>query len=644
MDALIAKGDSIQALNKKRKRVYASQSKPGQSSKPDKSNKTSASIAKNTSLPKSLRSQTDESTNATQYKHIANAKLRRNLVKTSAHIAQSQALLSDAVDLLPSEDVGFIQTDGPLEKTWRISQTDVVRAAGGEAARARLEMKLEGGPYRIRYTKNGRHMAIAGRMGHVASFDTLTGTVHNELQLGEACKDIVYLQDQSFYAVAQEKYAFIYDRDGVEVHKLKAHVSPNRLEFLPYHWLLASVGSAGYLKYQDTSTGQLVAEHRTALGACSVLTQDPHNAVLYLGHQNGCVTLWTPNLPHPAVKVLSHLGPVASVSIDPSEGGRYMATTGKDGTVKVWDCRNWKGAVREWHLRSGGKGHAEVEWSQKGVLAVGSGGSVNVYTSPSIKTPHNAASQPPLYLTHPLPSTSHRPITSLRFAPLQDVLTIGHAHGTSSILVPGSGEGGMDTGEGLDLYEGVKGRREREVRGLLDKIQPDMITLESDIVGNLAPPSKLSFTPTTTGGSGSSRAAEIPYARLSRAERLRVSGKADITEEIPSDGESVDEISGKNGKEDKEAREKRKMRGKGKSLKRYLRKQRKNVVDPAAFAKESSMSPSVFFFFLFSALAIRAKIERQKAERKAEIRRVKYGDEPQERSAALDRFKKTSKE
>ncbi|KAJ3725045.1 BING4CT-domain-containing protein [Lentinula guzmanii] len=621
MDALIAKADAAQPLSNKRKRIHHSNPKPGPSRKPDK---TSVSIIKNTSLPHSLRSRTNETVDAPQYKHIANPKLRRSLVKTSTHIAQSQALLSDAVDLLPSEEAGFAQVEDPLERTWRLSQADIVKQAGGEAARGRQEMKLDGGPYRVRYTKNGRHMAIVGRTGHVASFDTLTGAVHSELQLGETCNDVVFLQDHSFYAVAQQKYAFIYDRDGVEIHKLKAHISPMRLEFLPYHWLLASVGSAGYLKYQDTSTGQLVAEHRTALGACSVLTQNPHNAVLYLGHQNGCVTLWTPNLPHPAVKVLAHLGPLSSVSVDPSENGRYMATAGKDGSVKVWDCRNWKGAVREWTLRSGGKGGAEVEWSQKGLLAIGSGGSINMYTSPSIKTPHHPSSQPPLYLTHPLPSASHRPITSLRFAPLQDILTIGHARGTSSILVPGAGEGGMDTGEGLDLYEGVKGRREREVRGLLDKIQPDMITLDPELVGSLAPPSKL--TTNTSGGSGSSRAAEIPFARLPRAERLRVSGKADLTEEGVSDADPGDASdSTKPQVVNKEEKEKKKMRGKGKSLKRYLRKQRKNVIDPAA-------------------VAIRAKIEKQKAERKAEIRKVKYGDEPQEKSSALDRFRRTSKE
>jgi hypothetical protein len=55
-------------------------------------------------------------------------------------------------------------------------------------------------------------------------------------------EDIVrFLHDHSHYAVAQKKYVFIYDRDGVELHRLKSHIEPTRLEFLPYHWLLASI-------------------------------------------------------------------------------------------------------------------------------------------------------------------------------------------------------------------------------------------------------------------------------------------------------------------------------------------------------------------------------------------------------------------
>jgi len=37
-----------------------------------------------------------------------------------------------------------------------------------------------------------RHLAIAGRTGHVSTFDWQTGTVHAELQLQETCRDITY--------------------------------------------------------------------------------------------------------------------------------------------------------------------------------------------------------------------------------------------------------------------------------------------------------------------------------------------------------------------------------------------------------------------------------------------------------------------
>jgi len=44
------------------------------------------------------------------------------------------------------------------------------------------------------------------------------------------------------------RYVYLYDNTGAEIQVLDKHVDPNRLEFLRYHFLLASVGNAGYLK------------------------------------------------------------------------------------------------------------------------------------------------------------------------------------------------------------------------------------------------------------------------------------------------------------------------------------------------------------------------------------------------------------
>lgn len=110
------------------------------------------------------------------------------------------------------------------------------------------------------------------------------------------------------------------------------------------------------------------------------------------------------------------------------------------------------------------------------------------------------------------------------------------------------------------------------------QIQPDMIALNPEFIGSLAPEPKL-----TTAVNG---AHDIPFARLPRLERLRVQGKADETEDTDADAPGADgeddEDEEQKKKSTKEEKEKKKMRGKNKALKRFLRKQRKNVIDPRA--------------------------------------------------------------
>ena len=77
-----------------------------------------------------------------------------------------------------------------------------------------------------------------------------------------------------------------------------------------------------------------------------------------------------------------------------------------------------------------------------------------------------------------------RRIERVRWCPFEDVLGISHDQGYSSIIIPGAGEPNFDALE-INPYENKKQRQEGEVKALLNKLKPDMISLNPDYVGNL---------------------------------------------------------------------------------------------------------------------------------------------------------------
>ena len=70
------------------------------------------------------------------------------------------------------------------------------------------------------------------------------------------------------------------------------------------------------------------------------MRQNRMNGVMLTGHGNGEVAMWTPNMgSRPVVKLLAHpSAPLASLCV--SRDGHYLATTGKDSRLKIWDIRN----------------------------------------------------------------------------------------------------------------------------------------------------------------------------------------------------------------------------------------------------------------------------------------------------------------
>lgn len=372
-------------------------------------------------------------------------------------------------EILLTEEQGFMEAEG-MEKTWKFKQNEIVKNVDVSTAAKQFELKLNDyGPYTIDYTRNGRDLLLGGKKGHVASFDWRLGRLHTELHLGETVNAVKYLQNNQMFAVAQKKYVYIYDHEGTEIHKLSQHIDPTLLEFLPYHYLLVSAGKSGWIKYHDVSTGELVSQLRTKLGPTISMRQNPWNAVIHAGHSNGQVTLWAPSMTTPLVKIQACNGPVRSLAIN--RDGRYMTVLGADKTLKIWDIRKFEELDS---YRTPTQGNT-VDISDTGLVSVGWGPHVTVWKD-CFKSHQNDP-----YMSHLIPGSQ---VQTTRFVPFEDILGVGHNKGFSSLIVPGAGESNFDALE-INPYETSKMRRESEVRSLMNKLQPDMISLDPNNIGTV---------------------------------------------------------------------------------------------------------------------------------------------------------------
>lgn len=410
---------------------------------------------------------------------IKDKKLKSSLKRIESKYQNAILGAKDAEILLENEE-GFLQPEGELERTYKVTQGDILEAVNVQQAKKSFELKLDLGPYTANYTRNGKQLLLAGQKGHIATCDWRSGKPGCELNLNETVRDAKWLHNDQYFAVAQKKHTYIYDAAGVEIHVLRKYVETTHLEFLPYHFLLAGVENSGFLRYTDTSTGQIVAEHPTRKGPPTALAQNPYNAILHIGHQNGTVSLWSPNSTEPLVKIQANIGAVRSIAIDRS--GHYMLTGGQDSRLKLWDIR----ALKEIHSYSTRQPTTSISISDRGLAAIATGTSVTIwkdlFSIPSNSTNPSKVQSP--YLNHHSPHGTLTKPSNLTFCPFDDILGISHTTGFTSLIVPGAGEPNFDALE-VNPYETRKQRQESEVKSLLTKLQPDTIALDPNFIGRL---------------------------------------------------------------------------------------------------------------------------------------------------------------
>ncbi|KAH8197830.1 hypothetical protein TruAng_008028 [Truncatella angustata] len=454
-------------------------------------------------VPKHKREELKRLKQARRDYGVKDKKLRRNLKGIESKY-QTAALNAKDAEILLENDAGFLEPETELERTYRVRQEEIQEGVSETTATKRFDLTLGLGPYVFEYDRPGKHILLGGRKGHVALMDWRAGKLKCELQLGETIRDTAFLADQ-YFAISQKKYVYIYDTSGVEIH--------------------STAGLSGYLKWQDVSTGNLVTETPTKMGPPVSMSQNPYNAILHVGHQNGQVSLWSPNAPEPLVKLLAHKGPVRSLACD--REGRYMVSTGQDKKMSVWDIRMFK-EVNNYFTRTPA---SSVCISDRNLTAVGWGTSTTIWKDLFVK---HKADQEKVQSPYMSWGGEGKAIERVRWCPFEDTLGVSHDEGFSSILVPGAGEANFDALE-VNPFETARQRQESQVKGLLNKLQPEMIALDPNFIGNL----------------------DLRSDKQRQAERDLDAKPVDIETEI-----------------------KHRMRGKNSAMKKYMRKQKhKNIID-----------------------------------------------------------------
>lgn len=154
-----------------------------------------------------------------------------------------------------------------------------------------------------------------------------------------------------------------------------------------------------------------------------------------------------------------------------------MVSAGQDMKMAVWDIRMFK-EVNSYFTRQPA---SSVSISDRDLTAVGWGTQTSIWRG--LFTKH-ALEQEKIQSPYMAWGGEGKRIERVRWCPFEDVLGISHDSGFSSVLVPGAGEPNFDALE-VNPYESTKQRQEAEVKSLLNKLQPEMISLNPDYIGNL---------------------------------------------------------------------------------------------------------------------------------------------------------------
>ena len=121
-------------------------------------------------------------------KGIKDRKLRGKLGKVE-RLASSAAEEAVKAQVLLTEQAGYLEAEGSMERTADLSQVDLIPHLDLQTAAKMFDLSLEPlGPYSCSYSRNGQHLILCGEKGHVAVLEWQTKRLISEMHLNETCR------------------------------------------------------------------------------------------------------------------------------------------------------------------------------------------------------------------------------------------------------------------------------------------------------------------------------------------------------------------------------------------------------------------------------------------------------------------------
>jgi hypothetical protein len=364
---------------------------------------------------------------------------------------------------------GMEMDDGEVAD--RVTQEDILHGSDEQTHRKKFDLRLDQlGPYTIDFSRNGSHVALVGKRGHLATFNWKDFALEGEAQLKDRCTDATFLVDHSMLAIAQRKFVYMYTKEGAEMHVLPSMANVDRLTYLPRHMLLAGCSSSySVLHYLDVSTGKTVSSKAPGIvrDPSAAMSYNPTNGVIATADLRGVCKFWSPTVSEPLVQIKAHKGAIKDIAFH--QNGRFALTLGVEGKLKVWDCRTLR-ALDEYKVTYGVD---SLDISSSGLVAMGGGTSVHVWKDMfTASKPHGPYMKTQLGYG--------QTVSKLKFCPFEDVLGVGHSLGFTTMIIPGAGEANPDFYY-ANPYETEEHRKERVVGNLLDKLPAETISIDLQI-------------------------------------------------------------------------------------------------------------------------------------------------------------------